>query len=141
MTAVGGTLSIGEVAERTGLSVHTLRFYERERLFPRPVARVRSRRVYTEDDVEWLELCAILRASGMPLAAVREYASLIAAGDGNEPARLALLREHERRLREQFAELRRCQDLVRHKVGVYEDMLDRGVAGHECRAPGHALLS
>jgi DNA-binding transcriptional MerR regulator len=130
------TLSIGQVAERTGLSVHTLRFYEREGLFPEPIARVGSRRTYTEDDVEWLELCAILRASGMPLAAVREYTTLVADGDGNEPERLELLREHQRRLRAELAELRRCEDLIRHKVGVYEDIIDQGLAGHDCRPPG-----
>jgi DNA-binding transcriptional MerR regulator len=129
------TLSIGQVAERTGLSVHTLRFYEREGLFPTPITRVGSRRTYTEDDLEWLELCGILRGSGMPLAAVRDYARLIADGDGNEPERLALLREHQQRLRAQLAELERCQDLIRHKVGVYEDIVDGGLPGHECRAP------
>lgn len=130
------TLSIGQVAEHTGLSVHTLRFYEREGLFPEPIARVGSRRTYTQDHVEWLELCAILRASAMPLVAVREYATLVGEGDGNESERLALLREHQRRLRAQLAQLRRCEDLIHHKVGVYEDIIDQGLAGHHCRPPG-----
>ena len=136
MSTLTATLSIGQVAERTGLSVHTLRFYEREGLFPEPIARVGSRRIYTEENLEWLELCGILRASGMPLAAVREYAALVGDGDGNEPQRLALLREHQQRLHEQLAELHRCQDLVRHKVGVYEDIVDAGLPGDVCRAPG-----
>jgi DNA-binding transcriptional MerR regulator len=130
------SLSIGQVAERTGLSVHTLRFYEREGLFPEPIPRVASRRVYTEDDIEWLELCAILRASGMPLAVVRRYASLIADGDGNEPERLELLREHQQRVHDRLAELRRSEDLIRHKVGVYEDIVDQRLAGQDCRPPG-----
>ncbi|SFK95999.1 MerR HTH family regulatory protein [Streptosporangium canum] len=59
-------LSIGQVAERTGLSVHTLRFYEREGILANPVSRgPGGRRCYSESDVEWLRLCIILRASGM----------------------------------------------------------------------------
>src|ERR1700736_2158234 len=89
------SLSIGEVAERTGLSVHALRFYEREGIFANPVRRgPGGRRVYSEDDVEWLTLCIILRASGMPLPAIRRYTDLVRQGAGNEEQRLTLLREH-----------------------------------------------
>ena len=71
-------LSIGQVAERTGLSVHALRFYEREGLFVTPVHRgAAGRRVYTEWDLEWLEVCVRLRASGMPPTAIRRYADLV----------------------------------------------------------------
>lgn len=63
-------LSIGQVAERTGLSVHALRLYEREGLFATPVHRgAGGRRAYSEWDLEWLEVCVKLRASGMPRSA------------------------------------------------------------------------
>ncbi|MGW5188999.1 MerR family transcriptional regulator [Kribbella sp. NPDC004138] len=62
-----GGLSIGQVAERTGLSVHALRFYEREGLLADPVRRESNgRRVYSEDDVDWLTMCIKFRSSGMP---------------------------------------------------------------------------
>ena len=64
MPDVVSGLSIGQVAERTGLSVHALRFYEREALLANPVARgPERRRVYREQDVEWLRICTNLRAS------------------------------------------------------------------------------
>ena len=67
MTDQPGELSIGQVAERTGLSVHALRFYEREGVFLSPIRRAAGgRRVYAEDDVDWLTLCTILRGAGMP---------------------------------------------------------------------------
>jgi DNA-binding transcriptional MerR regulator len=60
----------GQAAERTGLSAHALRFYEREGLLAAPVQRTADgRRAYSEPDLEWLELCVKLRSSGMPLAA------------------------------------------------------------------------
>lgn len=117
-------LSIGQVAERTGLSVHALRFYEREGVLVAPVRRdPGGRRVYGEDDVEWLNLCIILRASGMPLPEIRKYAELVRDGAGNEEQRLALFRDHQQRVTEQIARMHRCLDLISHKVRVYEDIV------------------
>ncbi|MFD8805961.1 MerR family transcriptional regulator [Streptomyces sp. NPDC059597] len=119
-------LSIGEVAARSGVSVHTLRFYEREGvLLTSQIERgAGGRRVYTEDDVAWINLCLILRASGMPLPVIRRYTELARAGVGTEPDRLALLREHEKKVLEQLAELHQCLDLIRHKVAIYEDLVE-----------------
>jgi DNA-binding transcriptional MerR regulator len=118
-------LSIGQVAERTGLSVHTLRFYEREGILAQPVRRAAGgRRVYTEDDVDWLTVCTILRSAGMPLPEIRRYTELVQAGDGNEPERLELLRRHEQRVLDQRQQLDRCLDLIKFKIGVYEDIVD-----------------
>ncbi|MCO5972365.1 MerR family transcriptional regulator [Actinoallomurus soli] len=117
-------LTIGQVAERTGLSVHTLRFYEREGVLVDPVRRdPGGRRLYSDNDVDWLTVCVILRASGMPLPAIRRYTELVREGDGNEEERLTLLRAHRERLTAQIGDLTRCLDLVDHKVGVYEDVL------------------
>jgi len=120
------TLGIGEVAARTGLSVHALRFYEREGILAAPVRREGGgRRRYTRGDVEWLNLCIVLRASGMPIPEIRRYTELARTGAGTEPDRLALLRAHERRVLDRIAELHRSLDIVRHKVAVYEDHLDQ----------------
>jgi DNA-binding transcriptional MerR regulator len=126
-------LSIGQVAQRTGLSVHTLRFYEREGILAQPVRRAAGgRRVYTEDDIDWLTLCTVLRGAGMPLPDIRTYAELVQAGDGNETERLALLRRHEQRIHEQQQQLDRCRDLITFKIGVYEDILDATAARAAC---------
>ncbi|MFG2048166.1 MerR family transcriptional regulator [Micromonospora sp. NPDC048935] len=125
MVEVTADLSIGQVAERTGLSVHTLRFYEQEGIFVSPVRRgAGGRRIYSQDDVDWLTVCIILRASGMPLPALRRYTELVRAGAGNEEERLALMREHHGRVTEQIDRLTQCLDLITFKVGVYEDLLD-----------------
>ncbi|GAA1938710.1 hypothetical protein GCM10009754_02160 [Amycolatopsis minnesotensis] len=136
MAEVATSLSIGEVAERTGLSVHALRFYEREGLFVNPVRRkAGGNRMYAVDDVEWLRLCVVLRASGMPLPSIRRYAELVRDGGGNEKERLELLLEHQERVHAQIGELNRSLDLITHKVAVYEDVLDTGVQ-HVCEISG-----
>ncbi|RSS68500.1 MerR family transcriptional regulator [Streptomyces sp. WAC06614] len=134
-------LSIGEVAQRSGLSVHALRFYEREGLFANPVRRLSSgRRVYHEEDLEWLAICTKLRASGMSLATIRRYIDLVRQGPGNEHERLELLRQHERQVEAQIGELQEALDVMRTKVRIYEDHLARGEA-HQLWNPSHAAAA
>jgi DNA-binding transcriptional MerR regulator len=117
-------LSIGEAAQRTGLSVHALRFYEREGLLASPVERTADgRRAYRERDLEWLDLCIKLRSSGMPLAAIRRYTELVREGPGNEKERLDILREHQQRVTGQIAALTTCLELISFKVSLYQDSL------------------
>jgi DNA-binding transcriptional MerR regulator len=123
-------LSIGDVARRTGLSVHALRFYEREGLLlSQHVARgTGGHRRYGPQDVFWLRICTKLRASGMPLAKIRRMAELVRDGPGNERERLELLREQQRRVEQQLAELEECLRIISRKVGVYEQHLADGTA-------------
>ncbi|WP_051854598.1 MerR family transcriptional regulator [Streptomyces sp. NRRL B-1347] len=122
-------LSIGEVAQRSGLSVHALRFYEREGLFANPVRRLSNgRRIYHEEDLEWLAICTKLRSSGMSLAMIREYIELVRQGPGNEHQRLDLLRRHESHVEAQIRELQDALDVMRFKVRIYEDHVARGEA-------------
>jgi DNA-binding transcriptional MerR regulator len=122
-------LSIGQAANRSGLSVHALRFYEREGLLASTVARVASgHRVYSEQDLEWLELCIKLRSSGMPLAAIRRYTELVRQGPGNEHDRLTILREHQQRITDQLAGLTACLETITLKVKLYEASLAAGTS-------------
>ncbi|MBR7836650.1 MerR family transcriptional regulator [Actinospica durhamensis] len=123
-------LSIGQVAERTGLSVHTLRFYEAEGLMVDPVERLAGgRRSYRADDVEWLTICTNLRSSGMPLPEIRRYAELVREGAGNEEDRLDLLRRHREEVLDRIAKLHGWLEVISHKVAVYEERLDHGATG------------
>ncbi len=123
-------LSIGEVARRTGLSVHTLRYYEREGLLiTQHIDRGTSgRRRYCHQDVMWLQMCVKLRASGMPLAKIRRYVELVREGQGNESQRLELLREHQRCVQNQLVEIAECLRVITRKVGIYERRLADGTA-------------
>jgi DNA-binding transcriptional MerR regulator len=123
--ALGKELSIGEVAELTGLSVHALRFYEREGLLlsqhvPRGTG---GHRRFDPDEVHWLRICSKLRASGMPLAEIGRLAELVREGPGNEDERLELLRAQKRRVERQLADLGDCLRVISRKVGVYERQL------------------
>jgi DNA-binding transcriptional MerR regulator len=113
-------LSIGDISARTGLSVHTLRFYEREGLLAGPVPRSDGgHRVYNTAHVELLEICMTLRASGMPLDTIRRFIDLVRNGAGAE-AELTLLREHQHRLTEELAQLADRIARISRKIGNYE---------------------
>jgi DNA-binding transcriptional MerR regulator len=113
-------LSISDAAELTGLSAHTLRYYERAGLMLDPVARAPStHRRYSEAEIGWVTLLTKLRATGMPIRMIREYAELVRAGDGNEAERLALLEAHREAVLEQLAAVRRNLEAIDYKIDFY----------------------
>jgi DNA-binding transcriptional MerR regulator len=139
VTAAETTLTIGEVSALTGLTTYTLRFYEQEGLFFAPVRRnAAGRRVFTEEEVEWLRVCMKLRSSGMPLPEIRHYAQLVLDGAGNEAERLEILRPHEAKVQQQVADLQEALHIIHRKVEIYARHLTAGSAdrlwrnGPEC---------
>jgi DNA-binding transcriptional MerR regulator len=123
------SLSIAEAARRTGVSVHTLRYYERAGLVVTAVDRTASgRRRYHQLDLDWIVICTRLRATGMPIKAIRRYAQLVSAGPGNEQERLALLEAHRAGVTAKLAEIQENLELIDHKIGVYRGRLAAGDA-------------
>jgi DNA-binding transcriptional MerR regulator len=122
-------LSIGEAARRTGVTAHTLRYYERAGLVVTAVDRTNGgRRRYRQLDLDWIGICTRLRATGMPIRAIRRYAELVSAGKGNEKDRLDLLESHRDRVLAQIAELQDNLKTINHKIDVYRGRLDAGEA-------------
>lgn len=129
MTAIDATpagLSIAETAQRSGLTAHTLRYYERDGLMLHGVARSASgHRRYTERDLRWIELIGRLRATGMPIRDVRRYAELVRGGEGNEAQRLTLLREHRQRVLAELAEITDHLAAIDTKIDLYVERVER----------------
>src|SRR5688500_7009608 len=116
-------LTVAEAAEAAGVSAHTLRYYERAGLLARVDRNGAGHRRFTEEDIEWVVMVTRLRATGMPIRAIREYAELVRAGEGNEEQRLALLEAHRERVLEQLASIQRNLELVDYKIGLYRERL------------------
>jgi len=122
-------LSIAEAAHRTGVSVHTLRYYERAGLTVTPIDRNDAgRRRYQQLDLRWITVCTKLRATGMPIKTIRRYAQLVAAGPGNEQERLALMQAHRADVTAKLAEIQENLKLIDHKIDVYRGRLAAGDA-------------
>ena len=120
------SLTIAEAATRTGLTAHTLRYYERDGLMLSTVDRaVSGHRRYTDRDLTWIEMITRLRSTGMPIRDVRRYADLVRAGDGNEAERLELLKAHRERVEAQLAQVNAHLRAIDHKIGLYEGKLEQ----------------
>jgi DNA-binding transcriptional MerR regulator len=125
----GAGMSIAEAARRTGVSVHTLRYYERAGLVVTTVDRTTgNRRRYRQLDLDWIKVCTRLRATGMPIRTIRAYADLVSAGRGNEKDRLELLESHRADVLARLAELQENLELIDHKIDVYRGRLQAGTA-------------
>ena len=133
MTSAG--LTIAEVAERTGLTRHTLRYYERDGLMLGVGRAGSGHRRYSECDLGWIELITKLRATGMPIREVRRYAELVRAGDGNEDERLALLRAHRERVRAQLDAMAAYLGAIDVKISYYAEAVGA------CESPASYLSS
>ena len=122
MTIIDARLAISEVAEATGLSTHTLRYYERAGLMLTPVDRASStHRRYSEADVTWVGFLTKLRATGMPIAVVREYADLVRRGEVTTADRLELLQRHRIAVVAQLEEITQSQAAIDTKIAIYEE--------------------
>ncbi len=116
-------LSIRQVAERTGITVHTLRYYERIGLVHH-VPRARSgHRRYGEADLQWLELVKRLHATEMPIRRMLEYARLARRGDATIAARRELLDAHRVEVAAKITRLRSTLRMIENKLALYDRAL------------------
>lgn len=111
---------VAEAAGRLGMSPHTLRYYERIGLIavPRDAA---GRRRYDAVAMRRLVFLARMRASGMSIADLARYTSLLSDGPGTAPERAALLRAHRDALRGRIEELRLALAVTEYKIATYEE--------------------
>ncbi len=113
-------LGIGEVAARLGVSVHTLRYYERAGLIDVPRQEGGVRR-YSGREVELLRFLLALRATGMPIALIRRYIGLARLGDTSETERRALLVEHRENVLARIEALGTDLGAIERKIERYDE--------------------
>lgn len=111
--------SISEVAAATGVTAHTLRYYERAELLDPIQKNGSGRRRFTEGDLARIEFIGRLRATGMPIRDIRRYVDLIRSGEHTEPDRIALLEEHRLIVEQQLADVGRSLDAINSKIDNY----------------------
>jgi DNA-binding transcriptional MerR regulator len=118
-------LSVAQAAEASGLSAHTLRYYERAGLLD-PVDRNGSgHRRYSESDLNRIEFLTKLRATGMPIREIRRYAELMKRGEDTNEQRLALLEAHRESVLAELETTARNLELIEYKINFYKEKLGR----------------
>ena len=117
-------LTIQQVAQATGLTPHTLRYYERIGLI-HPIQREENtRRHYTADDIGWIEFLMKLRATGMSIKDMQRYAELQRQGDETLPERVEMLKSLRGRVEARIDELNEHLKLVRYKIEIYSQIIE-----------------
>ncbi|MEU7061676.1 MerR family transcriptional regulator [Streptomyces sp. NPDC046197] len=113
--------TISEVVAFTGLTAHTLRWYERIGLMAHVDRSHTGQRRYTNRDLDWLDLVGKLRLTGMPVADMVRYAELVRQGESTYAERHELLEATRRDVLERIAELRDTLAVLDLKIGFYAD--------------------
>jgi DNA-binding transcriptional MerR regulator len=115
-------LTIQEVSRATGLSPHTLRYYERIGLI-HPIEReANTHRHYTPEDVGWIQFLLKLRATGMSIKDMQRYAELQRQGDISLPERVEMLKALQARVQARMSELDEHLKLIRYKIEIYQQL-------------------
>jgi DNA-binding transcriptional MerR regulator len=119
-------LRIGELAERTGKSIHALRYYEQVGLIPFVERDDGGRRRYNAQHVEWLLFLDRLQRTGMTLSQMQKYAELVTRGRQTLDARVELLQAHLAEIDRQMEELAGSRALLVAKLDFYRDWKSSG---------------
>ncbi|WP_407150105.1 MerR family transcriptional regulator [Bradyrhizobium sp. ORS 86] len=119
-------LYIGDIARRSGRSVHTIRWYEAQGLMPGVTRDRGRRRVYSDYHVGWLDLMERLRLTGMSIRQLREYTTLVKQGSASLRKRRALLAEHQLRVQAMIAKWTEALALVEAKIEFYDEWVAAG---------------
>lgn len=123
--------TIQQMAQATGLSAHTLRYYERVGLMKHQVGRSETNgyRVYTRQHLDWLEFIKRLRTTGMPIRDIQRYTELIHQGEQTAPERLRLLKQHRKRVEKHRMEIEQHLDAITEKIACYEQEFASPLSG------------
>ena len=118
------TYTPGEIADKTGFSLDTLRYYERIGLLDDIARTPGGQRVFDDDDISWLGILRCLRDTGMPIARMLEFTELT-RDDATIADRITLLEEHDRDVQERIDTLLRQREHIRNKIAYYRSELRR----------------
>ncbi|WP_082057119.1 MerR family transcriptional regulator [Psychromicrobium lacuslunae] len=116
-------LSISDVSEATGLSQDTLRWYEREGMFPHIARGGDRRRKYNQDDLARIMLLVKLRRTGMSVHDMQRFVHLLAGGKETHQERMTLLLEHRIKVLAQLEQVRSDLEMVDLKIAHYDQLI------------------
>nr|AHF23861.1 transcriptional regulator, MerR family [uncultured bacterium Contig15] len=115
--------SIQDVSKKTGLTAHTLRYYEKEGLISGVERTQGGFRQYTDEDLERLGLICCLKNTGMSIQEIARFVQLTREGDHTLEERVELLREHRERVLERMEEMQKYLEKVTWKLNFFTEKL------------------
>ncbi len=118
--------SIGQAAKMTGLTAHTLRYYEKEGLLPFLKKNSSGLRVFSDNDLGWLAMIECLKDTGMPLKGIKQYIDWFIEGNSTLPQRLEMFKNQKIKIEEQIALFNKHLQKIDYKIKLYEEAVKKG---------------
>ncbi|OOG36101.1 hypothetical protein B0E52_17405 [Rhodanobacter sp. C06] len=116
-------ISMSEACRRTGISSYTLRYYESVGLMKRVGRSEAGRRIYREQDLQWLEMLKVLRGTGMSIRRIRQLAAMVEQGDASLEARIAFFGDWQAELTRQIEVRQQALATIGKKIVRHAAML------------------
>ena len=120
--------SVKQVSKIMNISPYTLRFYDKEGLFPDLTKSSNGRRYFSLNDLQWVYIIQCFRESGMPLAEIREYVKSAKEGDSTVQARYKFIERQKARVTETLETVKRQLEVLDMKTEYYKALM-RGESG------------
>lgn len=118
--------TIGETAEKMGITASTIRYYEKEGLLPNIKRDKNSIRFFTENDLQSLKIIECLKATGMPIKDIRKFIDLCAEGDNSLQERYALFLDRKAAVQKQIEKLKKIEKVIDFKCWYYQTAIEAG---------------
>ena len=118
--------SIQDISKKTGLTISTLRYYDKEGLFPNLERKESNYRVFTELELETLKIIACFKKAGLSISEIRKYMELIQKGDETLKERLDIMVHQKEALEKQKKEIEESIACIEWKISYYEQALQDG---------------
>ena len=128
--------TIGDVVKKTGLSAHTLRYYEKEGLLPNVKKNDSGVRIYTKDDLGWLSMIECLKQSGLQIKEIAQYIKWYNQGDKTLAFRLEMFKKRKKAVLQEMRNLKKILDKISFKVILYDEALKLGGLEEANKKPG-----
>lgn len=120
------TYTIKQVAEKLGVTVSTLRYYDKEGLLPFIDKKENGTRVFKDTDFEGLAIISCMKNSGVPIKDIKRYMDLCAEGDSTLEERMQIFLERKEFVKKQIEELNNVMKTIEHKIWYYETAIEAG---------------
>lgn len=120
------TYSIGEVSKMTGLTVPTLRYYDKEGLIPNINRTENGLRNFTENDLGTINIVTCIKGAGASLKEIKHYMDMCQLGDSTLLNRKQFFIDKKKDIEEQMNKLNDILATIEYKINYYEDAIEAG---------------
>jgi len=113
-----------DMQKKTGLSAPTLRYYEKEGILPFVERNEHDQRLYTDQNIEWVNFILSLRGTGMPLSEIKRYVELYQKGESTISERRNMMLQHKEKVEAEMSQTYLHLERINYKLALYDTLED-----------------